>query len=86
VTAAEPARVVDCTGVRCPVPVIRLAQAIREVAPGEVVRLLADDPAALADVPAWCRMRDQELVRMDQADDRVATFDVRRGVPTVGES
>jgi tRNA 2-thiouridine synthesizing protein A len=86
VTAAEPARVVDCTGVRCPVPVIRLAQAIREVAPGEVVRLLADDPAALADVPAWCRMRDQELVRVDQADDRVATFDVRRCVPTVGES
>jgi tRNA 2-thiouridine synthesizing protein A len=86
VTAAEPARVVDCTGVRCPVPVIRLAQAIREVAPGEVVRLLADDPAALADVPAWCRMRDQELVRVDQADDRVATFDVRRCVPTVGGS
>jgi tRNA 2-thiouridine synthesizing protein A len=86
VTAAEPARVVDCTGVRCPVPVIRLAQAIREVAPGEVVRLLADDPAALADVPAWCRMRDQELVRVDQADDRVATFDVRRCVPMVGGS
>jgi tRNA 2-thiouridine synthesizing protein A len=68
----------DCTGERCPLPVIRLAQAIRSVAPGGVVRLLADDPAALADVPAWCRMRDQDLLGVDQADGGPATFDVRR--------
>jgi tRNA 2-thiouridine synthesizing protein A len=74
----KPSEIVDCTGVRCPVPVIRLAQAIRSVPPGSVVRLLADDPAALADVPAWCRMRDQELVGMNRSDDGVATFDVRR--------
>jgi tRNA 2-thiouridine synthesizing protein A len=43
------------------------------------VRLLADDPAALVDVPAWCRMRDQELLGVDRSDDGgVATFDVRR--------
>jgi tRNA 2-thiouridine synthesizing protein A len=78
VKADVPSEVVDCTGVRCPVPVIRLAQAIRSVPPGSVVRLLADDPAALADVPAWCRMRDQELVGVDRSDDGVATFDVRR--------
>jgi tRNA 2-thiouridine synthesizing protein A len=78
VSSDAPTEVLDCTGVRCPVPVIRLAQAIRAVPPGEVVRLLADDPAALSDVPAWCRMRDQELLRLDRADDGVATFDVRR--------
>ena len=68
----------DCIGQRCPLPVIRLAQAIRSVPPGGVVRLLADDPAALADVPAWCRMRDQDLLGVDRADDGVATFEVRR--------
>lgn len=68
----------DCTGERCPLPVIRLAQAIRSVAPGGVVRLLADDPAALADVPAWCRMQDQDLLGVDQTDGGPATFDVRR--------
>jgi TusA-related sulfurtransferase len=68
----------DCTGLRCPLPVIRLAQAIRAVPPGGVVRLLSDDPAALADVPAWCRMRNQELLGVDRADDGVATFEVRR--------
>lgn len=78
-TADVPATVLDCTGVRCPLPVIRLARAIQSVPPGEVVRLLADDPAALADVPAWCRMRDHELVDVDRSDEGgVATFDVRR--------
>jgi tRNA 2-thiouridine synthesizing protein A len=73
-----PSVVLDCTGQRCPLPVIRLAQAIRSVPPGGVVRLLADDPAALSDVPAWCRMRDQELLGVERPETGPATYDVRR--------
>lgn len=47
----------DCRGMRCPLPIIVLARRIAEVTVGDVVRLLADDPAARADVPAWCAMR-----------------------------
>ena len=54
--------VVDCLGRPCPVPVIELARALPTVAVGEVVRVLSDDPAARLDVPAWCRMRDQEYL------------------------
>jgi tRNA 2-thiouridine synthesizing protein A len=43
----------------CPLPVIELAKAWPQVAVGEVVELLTDDPAAAADIPAWCRMREQ---------------------------
>jgi tRNA 2-thiouridine synthesizing protein A len=78
VTHDDPSEVLDCTGLRCPLPVIRLARAIQSVRSGDVVRLLADDPAALADVPAWCRMRDQELLRVDRVDGGVSTYDVRR--------
>ncbi|HYN28646.1 MAG TPA: sulfurtransferase TusA family protein [Dermatophilaceae bacterium] len=52
---------VDARGLPCPVPVIRLARATRDLRPGARVRLLADDPAARADVPAWCRMRGHTL-------------------------
>jgi TusA-related sulfurtransferase len=45
---------------RCPRPVIELARRIGEVPVGEVVEVLADDPAAEHDIPAWCRMRQQE--------------------------
>jgi tRNA 2-thiouridine synthesizing protein A len=52
----------DCRGLLCPLPVIRLAQRLPDVPIGGTVTLLADDPAAATDVPAWCRMRGQELV------------------------
>ena len=61
-TPAEPALVVDALGRRCPMPVIELARRIGEVEVDAVVAVLADDPAAAADIPAWCRMREQEYV------------------------
>ncbi|WP_188127005.1 sulfurtransferase TusA family protein [Actinoplanes lobatus] len=63
----------DCRGLRCPIPVIRLARAIPGVPVGEIVRVLADDPAAANDIPAWCRMKGQEFVAADGQ-----AFDVRR--------
>lgn len=69
-----PALVLDCLGMRCPLPVIHLARRIGEVSPGEVVRVLADDPAARVDIPAWCRMKAHEYVGSPETH----TFDVRR--------
>jgi len=51
---------VDCRGMRCPMPVIMLAKRIGEVPVGQVVTVLADDPAAAVDIPAWCRMTGHE--------------------------
>ncbi|MFI5692922.1 sulfurtransferase TusA family protein [Kribbella sp. NPDC051586] len=58
----------DCRGLLCPLPVIKLAKTLPTVAVGETVTVLADDPAAAVDIPAWCRMRSQELV--ESADHR----------------
>lgn len=55
----------DCTGMRCPRPVIELARRIGEVELGAAVELLADDPAAAPDLAAWCRMRGHALVRSE---------------------
>ena len=63
----------DCRGQRCPLPVIALAKTIRRMEIGQIVRVLADDPAAANDIPAWCRMTGQEFVR--GGDDE---YDVRR--------
>ena len=54
--------VVDARGLRCPLPVIRLAQRVRDLPPGTLVEVWATDPAAAADIPAWCRMRGHEHV------------------------
>jgi tRNA 2-thiouridine synthesizing protein A len=63
----------DCLGQRCPLPVIALARTIGRVPVGDVVRVLADDPAAANDIPAWCRMKGQEFVGGEGT-----AFDVRR--------
>jgi TusA-related sulfurtransferase len=60
--------IVDSRGRRCPLPVIDLAKAIKDAAEGEVVTVLADDPAAATDIPAWCRMRGHEFVGAEPAD------------------
>jgi len=57
-----PALVIDQRGNHCPLPVIALGRAAAVHSEGSQILLLADDPAAPADVAAWCRMKGATLV------------------------
>jgi tRNA 2-thiouridine synthesizing protein A len=61
--ASPPALVLDALGKKCPIPIIMLADRIGEVRIGQTVEVLADDPAAKTDLPAWCALKSQEFVR-----------------------
>ena len=76
--APAPALIIDALGRKCPIPVIMLAERIREVPVGQVVAVLADDPAAQSDVPAWCMLKSQEFVKATDLPDRGWAFLVRR--------
>ena len=52
---SRPIIIVDTRGHRCPVPALRLRRALETAAPGAHVRLIADDPMALVDVPLLIR-------------------------------
>lgn len=52
-----PALTIDARGKKCPIPIIMLAERINAVPLNAVVAVLADDPAAYTDVPAWCRLK-----------------------------
>ena len=62
--AGEPAAAltIDAMGRKCPIPIIMLAERIREVAIGQTIEVLADDPAAKSDLPAWCLLKSQEFL------------------------
>ncbi|MFI2102115.1 sulfurtransferase TusA family protein [Isoptericola sp. NPDC019693] len=60
--ARPDAVVVDARGLRCPLPVIRLAAAARDRPAGTLLTVLSTDPAARHDVPAWARMRGHTTV------------------------
>jgi tRNA 2-thiouridine synthesizing protein A len=72
------ALVIDARGRRCPLPILDLARRIGEVPVGRTVIVEADDPAALPDVQAWCRMRGHEYVGAAAADDGTPAYAVRR--------
>ncbi|MEV6929214.1 sulfurtransferase TusA family protein [Dactylosporangium sp. NPDC051485] len=54
--------VIDALGKRCPLPVIMLAKTAAGRPPGTEIAVLADDPAAAVDIPAWCRMKGHTFV------------------------
>ena len=68
----------DCRGLLCPLPVIRLANNLGDIPLGQTMAVVADDPAARPDIAAWCRMRSQEYLGEDLAADGVPRFVVRR--------
>jgi tRNA 2-thiouridine synthesizing protein A len=60
-----PDLVVDARGHRCPVPTLRLRRALERAAPGQRVRLLADDPLARIDVPHFLTAKGYRLVESE---------------------
>jgi tRNA 2-thiouridine synthesizing protein A len=60
-SALVAALTIDALGRKCPIPIIMLAEQIRDVPLGSVVAVLADDPAAYTDIPSWCMMKAHEF-------------------------
>jgi tRNA 2-thiouridine synthesizing protein A len=71
-------RELDCRGMLCPRPIIELARHLDDIEVGQVIAVVSDDVAAATDVPAWCRMREQEYLGADNAEDGVPRYRVRR--------
>ncbi len=68
----------DFKGLLCPMPVVKLAQAIKQVQVGEAVEAVATDPGVMADIPAWTRSTGHELVSLDKREDKTFKFVVKR--------
>ena len=64
-------------GLLCPMPVVKLAQAIKQIQVGELVEAVATDPGVMADIPAWARTSGNEVVSLEKQD-KVFKFVVKR--------
>ncbi|MDZ7661492.1 sulfurtransferase TusA family protein [Thiohalophilus sp.] len=61
----------DARRLLCPMPVIRVQDAIAALAPGEVLEVTCTDPGALNDVPAWCRINGHQVLETTQQDEEI---------------
>ena len=58
----------DATGLLCPLPVLKAAKRMRTLPTGSIMRLVADDPAAVVDVPHFCNEQGHRLLSAEEQD------------------
>ena len=64
-------------GLLCPIPIVKVSQAIKNLPVGGVMEATATDPGVLADIPAWTRSTGNELLSMERQD-KVITFFIKK--------
>ena len=69
VNQTKPDRSLDCVGLYCPEPVFRTRQEIDKMEPGDILEVVADDPAAEEDIPRLVKRLGLELVEMSKEED-----------------
>jgi tRNA 2-thiouridine synthesizing protein A len=52
----------DLKGLSCPIPIVKTAKAMRELAPGQMIEVLATDPGSVPDFRAWSKSTGNPLV------------------------
>ena len=57
---------IDAIGLYCPEPILKLAETMKAMQDGQTLKILADDPGSLEDIPAWCRRTGNQLVSLEQ--------------------
>ncbi|HEY9167590.1 MAG TPA: sulfurtransferase TusA family protein [Candidatus Kryptonia bacterium] len=60
----------DCTGLACPIPVIKTKKALDELERGKILKMIATDPGSVKDISAWARKTGQQLVGQEESDRR----------------
>ncbi|HET7465278.1 MAG TPA: sulfurtransferase TusA family protein [Candidatus Dormibacteraeota bacterium] len=62
------ARSLDLKGLSCPLPIIKTAKAMKELAPGQLLEAFATDPGSVPDFKAWAQTTGNPLVESDTVD------------------
>lgn len=75
--AIAPDRTLDCKGLLCPMPIVKLSKAVKEMSSGEVVLMEATDPGSVPDVAAWSKQTGNPIVSQDQTGN-VMRFWIRK--------
>ena len=67
----------DATGLLCPLPVLKIRKRLKSLETNQIVKVIADDPAAIVDVSHFCREQGHKLLK-NQKDDKILTFFVQK--------
>ncbi|MBI2333017.1 MAG: sulfurtransferase TusA family protein [Chloroflexi bacterium] len=55
-------QVLDCTGLLCPMPIVKTTKAIKELEAGQILKMISTDAGSPPDIAAWSRQTGNELL------------------------
>lgn len=64
----------DCFGLLCPMPIIKVAQKIKELKIGQVLELISTDEGIKQDMPAWCKTTGNEFLGIEEDDGQYRVY------------
>lgn len=73
-----PDETLDCVGLYCPEPLFQTREAIDRIEIGDILEVLADDPAAEEDIKRFCKRTGHKLVKMEKSNGKLRFLIERR--------
>jgi TusA-related sulfurtransferase len=67
-------QVLDCTGMLCPMPIVKTTKAMKELQSGQVLKMIATDAGSPPDIEAWSRQTGNELLRSTTENNKFVFF------------
>ena len=67
-------QLLDCSGMLCPMPIVKTSKAMKELQAGQVLKMIATDAGSPPDIEAWSRQTGNELLRSTTEDGKFVFF------------
>ena len=64
----------DCVGLYCPMPIAKTTEKFKELKPGEILEVIADDKGIKQDMPAWCQATGHEYLGLEEEGREVKVY------------
>ncbi len=67
-------QILDCTGLLCPMPIVKTSKAMKELEAGQILKMIATDAGSPPDIEAWSRQTGNELLRSTTEDSKFVFY------------
>lgn len=74
----EPNEVLDCSGLSCPMPILKTKKTIDKLEAGQILKMIATDPGSKPDIDAWTNRTGHELLEYQEEGNKHIFFIKKR--------
>jgi tRNA 2-thiouridine synthesizing protein A len=77
--SVTPDEVLDCSGLACPMPILKTKKAVDALEPGQILKMIATDPGSESDMDAWTSRTGHALVESEKSGGQYIFFIQKKG-------